>query len=76
MAIAALGWLVFGIYVHLRPMPVNTQLGADFNNNIGIALVAQELPFPLAELSVLDVVSSRIKKMRVKIAGCAAKCID
>lgn len=44
-ALASFGWFVIGMYVYTRPMPPDTQLGADFNHDIGTALVAQGLIF-------------------------------
>lgn len=44
-AIAAFGWLLIGVYVYLRPVPLDTNFGTDFNHDIGTALIAQGLIF-------------------------------
>lgn len=41
--VVALFWFLFGLYMYFLPMPLNTNLGADFNHDIGTSLVAQGL---------------------------------
>jgi ABC-type Fe3+ transport system permease subunit len=42
---ASFGWILLGVYVYTRPLPPNTFFDADFNHDIGTALVAQGLIF-------------------------------
>ena len=61
-ALASFGWFVIGMYVYTRPMPPDTQLGADFNHDIGTALVAQGLIFFVTFVAGLVVRIARGKR--------------